>query len=104
MLFKRGWCWPTEGDAAALLETSKYMVDGKLITKPLTWAQVKGAFAQAAALDKAAYEKTGRVPDAAAFQRQECAGSARRARVGHRRAGRSVPEAIRELTRKREAS
>ncbi|MEP7064378.1 MAG: PhnD/SsuA/transferrin family substrate-binding protein, partial [Betaproteobacteria bacterium] len=34
VLFKRGWCWPTEGDAAALLETSKSMVDGKLITKP----------------------------------------------------------------------
>ena len=67
VLFKRGWCWPTEGDAAALLETSKYMVDGKLIPKPLAWAQVKGAFAQTAALDKAAYEKSGRKPDAAGF-------------------------------------
>ena len=67
VLFKRGWCWPTEGDAAALLETSKSMVDGKLITKPLTWDQVKGAFAMAAPLDKAAYEKTGRVPDSASF-------------------------------------
>src|SRR4051794_22111671 len=36
VLFKRGWCWPTEGDATALLETSKSMVDGKLITKPLS--------------------------------------------------------------------
>jgi ABC-type nitrate/sulfonate/bicarbonate transport system substrate-binding protein len=67
VLFKRGWCWPTEGDAAALLETSKYMVDGKLITKPLTWAQVKGAFAQTAPLAKAAYEKSGRKPDASGF-------------------------------------
>jgi ABC-type nitrate/sulfonate/bicarbonate transport system substrate-binding protein len=67
VLFKRGWCWPTEGDAVALLETSKSMVDGKLITKPLTWAQVKGAFAQTAPLDKAAYEKSGRKPDAAGF-------------------------------------
>jgi len=67
VLFKRGWCWPTEGDAVALLETSKSMVDGKLITKPLTWDQVKGAFAMAAPLDKSAYEKTGRVPDAAGF-------------------------------------
>jgi ABC-type nitrate/sulfonate/bicarbonate transport system substrate-binding protein len=67
VLFKRGWCWPTEGDAVALLETSKSMVDGKLIPKPLTWAQVKGAFAETAPLDKAAWEKTGRVPDAAAF-------------------------------------
>jgi hypothetical protein len=29
VLFKRGWCWATEGDAVALLETtSKAMVDG----------------------------------------------------------------------------
>jgi ABC-type nitrate/sulfonate/bicarbonate transport system substrate-binding protein len=67
VLFKRGWCWVTEGDAAALLETSKYMVDGRLIPKPLTWAQVKGSFAQTAPLDKAAYDKTGKVPPAAAF-------------------------------------
>jgi ABC-type nitrate/sulfonate/bicarbonate transport system substrate-binding protein len=67
VLFKRGWCWPTEGDAVALLETSKSMVDGKLITKPLSWDQVKNAFALAAPLDKAAWEKTGRVPDAGGF-------------------------------------
>ena len=67
VLFKRGWCWPTEGDAVALLETSKSMVDGKLITKPLSWDQVKNAFALAAPLDKAAWEKTGRVPDASGF-------------------------------------
>jgi ABC-type nitrate/sulfonate/bicarbonate transport system substrate-binding protein len=67
VLFKRNWCWPTEGDAVALLETSKNMVDGKLITKPLTWDQVKDAFAMAAPLDKAAWEKTGRVPDASGF-------------------------------------
>jgi ABC-type nitrate/sulfonate/bicarbonate transport system substrate-binding protein len=67
VLFKRGWVWPTEGDAAALLETSKYMVDGKLIPKPLAWTQVKGAFAQTAALDKAAYEKSGGKPQAAGF-------------------------------------
>jgi hypothetical protein len=67
VLFKRGWCWPTEGDAAALLETSKAMVDGKLITKPLTWGEVKGAFATAAAPMKVAYEKSGSRPDAAGF-------------------------------------
>lgn len=71
VLFKRGWCWPTEGDAAALLETSKSMVDGKLITKPLSWDQVKGAFAKAAAPVKAAYEKTGGKPDLAGFQSKE---------------------------------
>lgn len=67
VLFKRGWCWPTEGDAVALLETSRYMVDGRLIQKPLAWAQIKGAFAQAAPLQKAAYDKSGGKPDAAAF-------------------------------------
>jgi ABC-type nitrate/sulfonate/bicarbonate transport system substrate-binding protein len=67
VLFKRGWCWITEGDAAALLETSKYMVDGRLIPKPLTWAQVKGAFTQVAPLDKAAYDKLGQVPPPAGF-------------------------------------
>ncbi len=34
----------------ALLETSKYMVDGKLIPKPLAWSQVHDAFALAAPL------------------------------------------------------
>jgi len=68
VLFKRGWCWPTEGDAAALLETSKYMVDGKLIQKPLAWSQVKGGFEMAAPLVKAAYVKSGGKPDAPGFK------------------------------------
>src|SRR5678816_1578217 len=59
VLFQRGWCWPTEGDAAALLETSRYMVDGKLIPKPLAWAQVRDAFALASVPVKAAWEKMG---------------------------------------------
>ena len=104
VLFKRGWCWPTEGDAIALLETSKSMVDGKLITKPLTWAQVKGAFALAAALDKAAYDKTGREPDAAALPRQEREGPARRAGVGHAELGGAVVNADPRNPSKREAS
>jgi ABC-type nitrate/sulfonate/bicarbonate transport system substrate-binding protein len=68
VLFKRGWCWPTEGDAVALLETSKYMVEGRLIPKPLAWSQVKGAFAQAAPAVKAAYDKSGRKPAESAFK------------------------------------
>src|SRR4051812_34650842 len=71
VLFKRGWCWATEGDAVALLETSKAMVDGKLITKPLTWAQVKAGFAEASTAAKAAFEKTGSKPDAAAFEAKD---------------------------------
>ena len=67
VLFARGWCWPTEGDAAALLETSKFMVDGRLIQKPLAWSQVRDAFALAAPTVRAAYDKSGRKPDAAAF-------------------------------------
>jgi ABC-type nitrate/sulfonate/bicarbonate transport system substrate-binding protein len=73
VLFKRGWCWPTEGDAAAVLEISKYMVAGKIIEKPLAWAQVKGAFAQSQALLKEAYEKSGSKPAASAFEARDAA-------------------------------
>ena len=68
MLFARGWCWPTEGDATAVLEISKVMVEGRLIPKPLEWSQVRGSFAAAAPLLKNAYDKTGAKPDAAAFK------------------------------------
>lgn len=71
VLFKRGWCWPTEGDAAAVLEISKYMVAGKIIEKPLAWSQVKGTFETTAALLKEAYEKTGSKPAAADFDSKE---------------------------------
>ena len=71
VLFQRGWCWPTEGDAAALLETSRYMVDGKLIPKPLAWAQVRDAFALASVPVKAAWEKMGRKPDTPAFEAKD---------------------------------
>jgi hypothetical protein len=67
VLFARGWCWPTEGDARAVLDTSKFMVEGKMIAKPLEWSQVKGAFALTAGPLREAYEKSGRKPDAAAF-------------------------------------
>ena len=67
VLFARGWCWPTEGDASAVLEISKVMVEGRLIPKPLAWSQVRDSFAPAAPLLKEAYDKTGRKPDAAAF-------------------------------------
>ena len=58
---------------SALLETSKAMVDGKLIAKPLTWGEVKGAFATAAAPVMAAYEKTGAKPDYAGFSAKNTA-------------------------------
>jgi ABC-type nitrate/sulfonate/bicarbonate transport system substrate-binding protein len=73
VLFKRGWCWPTEGDAIALLETSKYMVGGRLIPKPLEWSQVKGGFAQAAPLVKSAYDKTGQMPPEGKFDDKSAA-------------------------------
>jgi len=68
VLFARGWCWPTEGDALAVLEISKVMVEGRLIPKPLAWSQVRDAFAVAAPLLMTAYDKTGMKPDAAAFR------------------------------------
>lgn len=67
VLFKRGWVWPTEGDAAAVLTTSQFMVDGKQIDEPLTWKQVKNALAKAAPLVKEAYERGGSKPAAADF-------------------------------------
>jgi hypothetical protein len=71
VLFQRSWCWPTEGDAQALLETSKFMVEGRMIPKPLAWSQVRDGFALAAPLVRAAYEKSGRKPDAAQFESGE---------------------------------
>jgi ABC-type nitrate/sulfonate/bicarbonate transport system substrate-binding protein len=71
VLFKRGWCWPTEGDALALLETSKFMVEGRMIPKPLTWPQVRDGFAQAAPAVQAAYDKSGRKPSAAQFEAKD---------------------------------
>jgi hypothetical protein len=67
VLFQRGWTWPTEGDAAAITQISEFMVQGRLIPKPLGWDQVKSAFAKAAPLLQKAYEATGKVPAEPAF-------------------------------------
>ena len=71
VLFSRGWSWPTENDARAVLEVSKFLVDNKVIEKPLTWAQVKGAFARTAPLAKQAYERLGGKPAEAEFVRTD---------------------------------
>ncbi len=73
VLFSRGWSWPTENDARAVLESSKYMVQNKVIDEPLNWAQVKGAFARTAPLVKQAYERLGSKPAAAEFVRTDTA-------------------------------
>ena len=73
VLFSRGWSWPTENDARAVLETSKFMADNKVIEKPLQWAQVKGAFSRTAPLVKQAYDKLGAKPGAAEFTRTDVA-------------------------------
>lgn len=67
VLFQRGWIWPTEGDAAAITQISQFMVEGRLIPKPVTWDQVKGAFAKSAPLLQKAYEGTGKIPAEAGF-------------------------------------
>jgi ABC-type nitrate/sulfonate/bicarbonate transport system substrate-binding protein len=67
VLFQRGWIWPTEGDAGALLAVSKFMVQGGMIEKPLTWQQVKTSMAKTAPLLKRAYDLAGATPPAAAF-------------------------------------
>jgi hypothetical protein len=67
VLFQRGWIWPTEGDAAAVTQISKFMVEGRQIPKPLSWDQVKSAFSKAAPLLQKAYDATGKVPAESAF-------------------------------------
>jgi len=73
VLFARGWSWPTENDARAVLETSKYLVDNKVIEAPLSWAQVKGAFERTAPLVKQAYDRLGAKPAPAEFMRTDTA-------------------------------
>ncbi|MFM9428531.1 ABC-type nitrate/sulfonate/bicarbonate transport system substrate-binding protein [Variovorax sp. GrIS 2.14] len=73
VLFSRGWAWPTESDARAVLETSKFMADNKVIQKPLQWAQVKDSFARTAPLIKQAYDKLGARPGESEFTRTDAA-------------------------------
>ena len=73
VLFARGWSWPTENDARAVLETSKFLVDNRVIEQPLSWAQVKDVFVRTAPLVKEAYERLGSKPEAAAFTRTDTA-------------------------------
>jgi ABC-type nitrate/sulfonate/bicarbonate transport system substrate-binding protein len=68
VLLIRGWVWPTEGDAGALLAISQFMVEGGLIEEPLTWDQVKDAMRPASDLVKKAWEMTGKVPPEAEFE------------------------------------
>ncbi len=71
VLFQRAWCWPTENDARAVLEVSKFLVDSKVIDEPLTWEQVKGTFERTAPLVKQAYEQMGSKPPEAEFVRTD---------------------------------
>lgn len=71
VLFARGWDWPTENDARAVLETSKFLIDNRIIEQALSWNQVKGAFARTAPLVREAYERMGSKPDAAEFMRTD---------------------------------
>jgi ABC-type nitrate/sulfonate/bicarbonate transport system substrate-binding protein len=71
VLFARGWSWPTENDARAVLAVSKFLVDNKVIEAPLSWAQVKGAFQRTAPLVKQAYERLGSKPAAPEFTRTD---------------------------------
>jgi ABC-type nitrate/sulfonate/bicarbonate transport system substrate-binding protein len=71
VLFSRGWSWPTEADARAVLETSKFMADNKVIPRPLQWSQIKDAFGRTAPLVKAAYDKLGAKPAPSEFTRKD---------------------------------
>ncbi|CAH1687836.1 ABC-type nitrate/sulfonate/bicarbonate transport system substrate-binding protein [Hyphomicrobiales bacterium] len=67
VLFKRGWIWPTQGDVSAIVETSKFMVEGKLIPAPLDWSVVLANVGKAAPLMRQAYEMSGSKPELSAF-------------------------------------
>ncbi|MBB3178387.1 ABC transporter substrate-binding protein [Variovorax sp. Sphag1AA] len=71
VLFSRGWSWPTEKDALAILESSRYMADNKQIEKPLPWDKVRTQFQRTAPLVKQAYEKLGSKPAASEFTRTD---------------------------------
>jgi hypothetical protein len=71
VLFSRGWSWPTEKDALAILESSKYMAENKQIEKALSWDTVRGRFQRTAPLVKQAYEKLGSKPAASEFVRTD---------------------------------
>lgn len=71
VLFSRGWSWPTEADARAVLETSKFMAENKVIPKQLEWNAIKDAFARTAPLTKQAYDKLGAKPSAGEFTRKD---------------------------------
>lgn len=73
VLFSRGWSWPTEKDALAVLESSRYMADNKQIEKPLAWDTVRARFQRTAPLVRQAYEKLGAKPAAAEFTRTDVA-------------------------------
>jgi len=71
VLDARGWAWPTEGDARAVLETSKYLVDAKMIAAALSWDQVKESFKRTAPLVKDAYDRLGGKPPDSEFTRTD---------------------------------
>ena len=67
VLMQRGWIWPTEGDAAAVTQISKVMIEGRQIPKALTFDQVKAAFQKAVPSLQKAYDTVGKVPATDAF-------------------------------------
>lgn len=71
VVYARKWAWPTENDARAVLEVSKYLVDAKMIDQPLSWAQVKNAFALTAPLTKEAFDRLGAKTTEAEFTRTD---------------------------------
>lgn len=54
-----------------MLETSKYLVDAKMIPAALAWAQVKEAFRRTAPLVKEAYDRLWAKPAESEFIRTD---------------------------------
>jgi ABC-type nitrate/sulfonate/bicarbonate transport system substrate-binding protein len=70
-LYRRGWAWPTESDAWAVLKISEFMANDKMVARPLGWDQVKGAFARTSPLLKQAYDRLGGKPEDGEFVRAD---------------------------------
>jgi ABC-type nitrate/sulfonate/bicarbonate transport system substrate-binding protein len=67
LLTIRGWSWPTESDAWAVLKVSQFMAEEHMVAEPSTWKTIKNSFARTAPLVKQAYEYLGSYPPANVF-------------------------------------
>lgn len=71
LVFRRGWIWATEGDAAVLHELSVLMAANEIIPSEVSWDDVKAGFEKGAAAVEAGYQDAGSQPGAEQFEPTE---------------------------------